>query len=1388
MRHRFPWRTITLSACTALLASGAVSPALAAPAPPGDPVRSPVTVPAEDPGKPSEIPERDRAAVLGPEYESTPDRAVTTSGDGSGFHVLTGEARDGYGFETVATLREDGFASDTWIGNHCVTASGKYAAVAYAPRMFTNRPELMVRGAFTAIVDLDSGKVSKLPFTASLAYFSPGCGNGDDVVFSQLTHDGDEEQKTRLVTVDATTGRQKRASTHRGQVTSAVPTKSGIVAAHGNKLVRIAGAVETPLAHTRTVPFQIEADASGGVTFIDRDLDTSTGKTPRSFAEHLGADKVRAGKKTTPVRVAEGDLRAWDLTRSARGEVFVTGEATSRTGADHVHNPGRIAKDALISSHGRAAFTTGWADGLTTLVDAEDAESARTARVSLRVLGTGRTATLDVSPGARRVGPPATTARGTAKSPALPGGQASSTTAAEGSGARTQSGGSQALSSWIPQPGAADSPVEGAAERTCAVERNNPNLQAFQPTPRQVEWAVDQAVVNRLTSYRGAGWKRNDIAGYTPGTLFPAPALAGDPSGALETEDGTNDKWHIPAQIMLGITAQESNMWQATRFAVPGVTANSLVGNYYGVDYSAAGEQADPWQINWYNADCGYGITQATDGMRLPGRGQSTKSELAQKAIAIDYTANIAAGVQILSEKWDQTYNAGMKVNNGHPAFIENWFYALWAYNSGFYTSDPDGGTLHTGLGWTNNPADPLWKYNRTPFLENASGGDDYSHAAHPQDWPYQEKVIGWAGRPISAMFAPGDFQTGYRPAWWNDPSFRTAAKPPLDLFCTAANNCDPSKAGPNDSNDPGQGACGLDAAPKGDHQLHCWWNQPVIWKDCVVMAQCGAAVHRFNTSYPEQPDGSAYPPRCASGLPAGALIVDDLPGGSMPAGSAARNCGSLTSNGTFTLSYNPWITTMKDGDGVNRAVVTYPGKIDTHQIGAGYGNHFYFAHTRNTAGGGSGGPRMSVTGTWTLNQGSIGWSRVLVHVPDHGAHTSQAAYVVGGTDSTGNRRVVPQRTGENRWVSLGVFNFTGTPKVSLSNETADGTGSEDIAWDAVAFQKLPGKPRHQIVSMGDSFSSGEGASVGNADYYPETNYRNKSDDSTRNACHRSYKAWSRQAAVPGSTTSVGALEDGYDASMDHHLIACSGARTQNVLQTKQDNTNELPQIEQGYLDQNTTLVTLSIGGNDSLFGSIIQECLLGTVLGSCKDSILKDSHVKKEPEGKYADYVGQPLETAVPGLMEHVVRPEILKTLKKIHEKAPNAKIELMGYPRLISDNGSCLRALGFGLSAASTVWLSAVADFLAGQMRNTVTDAQSAGIDARFTDPRDHFLNRAVCGDPETIHGIVKTLTISDDPLLDWRLVPGYGLSAQSFHPKITGARLYADALENTLVGWGL
>lgn len=389
---------------------------------------------------------------------------------------------------------------------------------------------------------------------------------------------------------------------------------------------------------------------------------------------------------------------------------------------------------------------------------------------------------------------------------------------------------------------------------------------------------------------------------------------------------------------------------------------------------------------------------------------------------------------------------------------------------------------------------------------------------------------MGWAARPLSAMFKPGTMGVAYRQAWWSDPTFRTGGlHPPEGLFCNSSNECDPAKIGPNDKNEPGLGAC-----TRAD--LHCWYHQPVKYVDCD-RGQCGQAIHRFDATYPEQPDeDSSYPPRCSSGLPAGSLIVDDLPNGTRPAGSDARSCGAVASAGTFGFDFTLW-----NG--------TYPGKIDMHQIGGGYGGHFWFSHTRDTAD--KDGGRLLTTGTWTLGQniGGSGWARVMVHMPDHGAQTRQAKYTVYGTDSTSPVRVVPQRTRENRWVDLGAFHFTGTPKVSLSTHADGGNGTEDVAWDAAAFQPLPGKPANSVVALGDSYSSGEGASVsGGADYYKETNYRDIANGATRDACHRSTKAWSRQAALPGSATSIGALADARDPSMDYHLIACSGARTYNVL------------------------------------------------------------------------------------------------------------------------------------------------------------------------------------------------------------------------------------------------
>ncbi|WP_238419198.1 SGNH/GDSL hydrolase family protein [Streptomyces taklimakanensis] len=1277
--------------------------------------------------KPSVVAADRRAAVLGEDFADSADRALTVSGDGTGFHVMVAEEKEGYRWRTAASLSEAGFETDTWIGNACLTESGRYAAVAYAPRTFTNEPSLMTRGAFTAIVDLDTGSVRKLPFQATLGYFSPGCGTGEEAVFSQFTDElSSDVSETRLITVDSVNGAAEKAELA-GQVTSAVPVDGRIVAARGNRIVRVEGETVREVARTHGVPFRLKPDSDGGVTFIDR---LPGGRRTEQDDDQATVSRVTAAQLRTPKgtnraqRLATGALTSFDLARAADGSVFVTGEADTEKGRrlpGSVRNPGGIPKDARVSSHGRAALTTAWADGKDSRISAEDALSARPARITLKALSTGKSVVLDAMPD-ERVGSAKAQQTSIDASPSLPGPAKSA------------------------DMSSAASPVE--EDRTCSVPRGDVKLQAYQPTPRQIEWAVDQAVVGNLNAHvsRPAGWKNTDMPAYRPQNLFPLVPLS-----------GSGENWHIPAQVMLGITAQESNMWQATRYAIPGVSANPLIGNYYGIRYSSSGEQYDPWAIDWPEADCGYGVTQVTDGMRLPGKGQPTLTETQQRAVALDYTANIAAGVNILAEKWNQTRADGLIINDGDASHIENWFYALWAYNSGYYpqahASEYSG---KWGVGWTNNPANPLWKENRTTFLETINRQDDYSHAAHPQDWPYQEKVIGWAARPLSAQIAPGEFQPGYRAAWWINEVYRTTSKPPIDLFCDSSNDCAPEKISEDATNNTGGGPCMLPGESSDALYLKCWFHQPAVWKDCGGKAECGFALHRFNRTYAEQPDANNYPPRCTPELPAGTLIVDDVPNGVTPTGSSNRTCGASTSSGNFTLDFD-----------------TPSGRIDLHQIGAGYDNHFWFSHTylegTRTA------ERLATTGTWTLGGERRGWMRVWVHLPDHGAHTRQARYVVRGTDSTSPERVKPQRVMRNKWVSLGAFNFTGIPSVSLSNVTRqsglganperDGNGTEDVAWDAVGFEPLDGAPTNQIVAMGDSYSSGEAATEGAGDdYYPETDYDSSTRPETRNACHRSTKAWSRQATLPGHSLSIGEMADNMSPSLDYQFVACSGARHYNIIGFGQN--GEPSQIEQGYLDQHTTLVTLSIGGNDMRFADVITRCVVGV---KCYDTPLQ----AVDPDtGKAIPDTSTPeLGVWAPQWARDTVRPRLVRTLQEIHRRAPNARIVLMGYPRLLDGNGMCVP----GLEAGETIWLNSVADLLADEMRAAVSQANSLyATNAVFSDPRDEFAGKAACGDPETVNALVVTGHSKAD---------NFPTSGKSFHPKISGARLYADSLEATL-----
>lgn len=266
------------------------------------------------------VPENERDEVLGPEWKSSTDRALLASGDSNGFHLLTADADEGFHWRRIASLSEPGFPADSWIGNACVTGSGRHAVVAYAPRTFTNEPELMQRGAFTATVDLTDGRVTKLPVQTSLAYFNPGCGKSEDAI---LTQSGDEDLgRTRLLRLDVKSGKITARIETDGQLTSPVPTEHGIVAADSGGLVRIDDdGTRRVFAPATGVPFRVAADADGGVVFMER-----TGEDRTRVRRAVVTPARGTSRASTVTTLATGHLTSVNVTSSKGGRVFVTGE------------------------------------------------------------------------------------------------------------------------------------------------------------------------------------------------------------------------------------------------------------------------------------------------------------------------------------------------------------------------------------------------------------------------------------------------------------------------------------------------------------------------------------------------------------------------------------------------------------------------------------------------------------------------------------------------------------------------------------------------------------------------------------------------------------------------------------------------------------------------------------------------------------------------------------------------------------------------------------------------------------------------------------------------------------------------------------------------------
>jgi lysophospholipase L1-like esterase len=203
-----------------------------------------------------------------------------------------------------------------------------------------------------------------------------------------------------------------------------------------------------------------------------------------------------------------------------------------------------------------------------------------------------------------------------------------------------------------------------------------------------------------------------------------------------------------------------------------------------------------------------------------------------------------------------------------------------------------------------------------------------------------------------------------------------------------------------------------------------------------------------------------------------------------------------------------------------------------------------------------------------------------------------------------------------------------GTPAPSSAAPTATATTSPSAS--APGSGSAAAKPRfRRYVALGDSYTA--------APLVPNTD--------TTNGCLRSTNNYPAlvAAALPGTE-----LVD----------VSCSGADTADMVGFQETN-GEVKPPQFDALSEDTDLVTLGIGGND--FN------LFATLVGTCAQ--LRSSDPTGSPcSDRYRAGASDELTRQLDDIRSHVAG-----VVAGIRERAPAAKVIVVGYPQIIPARGSC-------------------------------------------------------------------------------------------------------------------
>jgi lysophospholipase L1-like esterase len=232
-----------------------------------------------------------------------------------------------------------------------------------------------------------------------------------------------------------------------------------------------------------------------------------------------------------------------------------------------------------------------------------------------------------------------------------------------------------------------------------------------------------------------------------------------------------------------------------------------------------------------------------------------------------------------------------------------------------------------------------------------------------------------------------------------------------------------------------------------------------------------------------------------------------------------------------------------------------------------------------------------------------------------------------------------------------------------------------------------------KYVALGDSYSSGTGTRQ-----YTDAN------------CQRSVYAYPSLIDVQRPNT-------------DLVFAACSGATTSSVLSS---------QVQS--LTADTAIVTITVGGNDAGFSSVVTQCALPWPW-SCSSDL---------------DNAQAFIRNTLPGRLDAVYA--------QITARAPSARVVVLGYPRLFM--GVDCNA-GTFFSSDELTRMNQTADLL-----RDVTRARAQAAGFTFADAIPAFTGHAVCSSSEWLNGLSNPV-------------------GESYHPNRTGHSAGYAPLVRAVIG---